>query len=76
MLGIGGCLGEGALLSAAARSATATAVEDTGLLALDRQSFQLILDSYPQVQTALNHLHQVRTTTPFADSVAPMPATS
>jgi CRP-like cAMP-binding protein len=76
LLGTGGCLGEGALLSSAVRSATATAVEDTGLLTLDRQCFQLILDSYPQMQTTLSELHQTRSATPFGDSVAPMTAIS
>jgi CRP-like cAMP-binding protein/Ca2+-binding EF-hand superfamily protein len=74
ILGTGGCLGEGALLSNAARSATATAVVDTGLLALDRECFQLILESYPQVQATLSELHQTRSAAPFDKCVAPMPA--
>ncbi|HTQ30013.1 MAG TPA: cyclic nucleotide-binding domain-containing protein [Opitutaceae bacterium] len=72
----GGCLGEGALLDTATRSATATAVEDTGLLTLDRQSFHRILSCYPRVQTTLNELHRARSAAPYGDSAASMPAVS
>jgi CRP-like cAMP-binding protein len=74
VLSIGGCVGEGALLTQAARTATATAVEDTCLYALDRQPFQSIIERYPEVRTALSELHRSRTHSLNGDSAEPLPA--
>jgi predicted acylesterase/phospholipase RssA/CRP-like cAMP-binding protein len=48
-LGQGDTLGEMALLTGEARSATAYAVRDTQLAVLDRSSFERITSAYPQI---------------------------
>jgi CRP-like cAMP-binding protein/Ca2+-binding EF-hand superfamily protein len=74
VLSIGGCIGEGALLTKAARTATATAVEDTCLYALNRQPFQSIIERYPEVKAALSELHRSRTSSPYGDGAEPLAA--
>ena len=75
VLSIGGCVGEGAILTKAARTATATAVEDTCLYALERHQFQSIIEHHPHVKAALSELHRSRTASPHGDGAEPLPAT-
>jgi CRP-like cAMP-binding protein len=60
-LGTGACLGEGSLLEPGLRRASAKALADCTLLALDRQVFQEILAKYPAVRSSIADLHQRRT---------------
>ncbi len=60
VLGGGGCVGEGALLSEDPRSATATAHTDARLYALTRASFDFIIDKHPGVREQLRGLHAAR----------------
>jgi CRP-like cAMP-binding protein len=59
-LGTGGCIGEGALLSNAPRSATVTALEDSRLFSLRRSSFTYLTEKYPAVREQLQALHARR----------------
>lgn len=68
-LGAGACLGEGALLSRESRSATATAIEETRLLSMTRETFERIMAAYPAVHGEIVALHAKRrasTGLPFA----------
>jgi CRP-like cAMP-binding protein/Ca2+-binding EF-hand superfamily protein len=59
-LGIGGCVGEGALLSNEPRSATVTALQDARLFSLRRSSFVYLTEKYPEVRAQLRALHASR----------------
>lgn len=59
-LGPGACFGEGALLSDQKRTATATAVEDSRVLTLDRATFTRILSAHPGVYEEILRLHGAR----------------
>ena len=59
-LSAGACIGEGALLSDAPRSATALAATDCRLFGLTRSSFQFILSKYPGVAERLRQIDTAR----------------
>ncbi len=59
-LGAGACFGEGALLSQQRRTATATAVEDSRVLTLDRETFHRILSAHPGVYEEIRRLNAAR----------------
>ncbi len=69
----GGCVGEGALLTDEPRNATISAVDDTVLLSLTRESFQYLTEKYPAVRAELERLHDERVR---ANSRPPIPASS
>lgn len=56
----GGCVGEGALLTDEPRNATVSAVDDTVLFSLTRESFQYLTEKYPAVRAELQRLHHER----------------
>lgn len=67
-LGAGGCFGEGALLAKTAHSASVVAAEDTKLLAITKEKFDVILASFPGIQSRMIALHLERrgpTAAPF-----------
>jgi len=64
-IGVGACLGEGALISREPRSATATALVETRLLTMTRDVFEKIMTAHPAVYSEIVSLHEVRTATPF-----------
>ncbi len=59
-LGAGDYLGEGALLTAGPRSATATAAEDTVVLSMTRASFRYFLERDPTLQASMKAIHEER----------------
>ena len=59
-IGQGGCIGEGALLSASPRQATARALESSILYKLNRSSFQEIVHRSPEVLKKVESLHALR----------------
>lgn len=65
-LGAGACLGEGALISNEPRSATATAMEETRLLSMDRKTFEQVLAAFPAVHAEIVSLHHARRATSAA----------
>jgi CRP-like cAMP-binding protein/Ca2+-binding EF-hand superfamily protein len=72
-IGTGGCVGEGALLDAGPRRASARALEDCSLLSLNREVFQQLLAQYPTVRANLTDLHHSRSNPglPIGDSRPP-----
>lgn len=72
-IGTGGCVGEGALLEAGPRCASACALEDCSLLSLDRDAFQTLLAKYPAVRDDLTDLQHRRSNPglPSGDSRPP-----
>lgn len=65
-LSVGGCLGEGALLSDDVRGATVSAQQSLTLLRLSRSSFEYLTEKYPEVRANLEKLHASRKTQEIA----------
>ncbi|MEO0510351.1 MAG: cyclic nucleotide-binding domain-containing protein [Verrucomicrobiota bacterium] len=59
-LGVGGCFGEGALLTDEVRGATITATEEATLFQLKRDSFSGLTEKYLKVRFRLKELHSQR----------------
>ncbi len=61
-LGVGGCMGEGALLTDEPRAASVWAATETVLFSLSRGSFLYLTEKYPTVRADLERLHRERST--------------
>jgi len=76
-LGRGDAVGELALLTESQRSASVRAARATDVIAVDRDDFEVLLDSSPQLSRALNRSlgHQLREVHAAAPTTRPRPAT-
>jgi EmrB/QacA subfamily drug resistance transporter len=77
VLGRGAALGELALLTGEPRSASVRAARDSDLIAIDRESFERLLERSPEATLALTRVlaGQLRDSRGMAESVRPRPGT-
>ncbi len=77
VLGRGAAVGELALLTDEARSASVRAARDSDLIAIDRAPFEALLDDAPEVSRALSRslAEQLRTSRATVEAARPRPST-